>query len=81
MEVSLDLGSGLFLQHRVQQQLQAVLEVGQGGAGGGQLPGVLAEVPPDQLPGEGAGGREGAKSSEAEKEPRSSVAEKEPRVL
>ena len=37
--------------------LQAVLEVWQGGAGGSQLPGVLAQVPPDQLPAEFGGGR------------------------
>ena len=41
--------------------LQAVLEVWQGGAGGSQLPGVLAQVPPDQLPAEFGGGREGVR--------------------
>ena len=40
---------GLFLQHLVQQQLQAVLEVGEGHARPGNLPRVVAQVAADQL--------------------------------
>ena len=42
-------GCGLLLQHRVEKELQAVLEVGELGAGAGDLPGVLAKVPPYEL--------------------------------
>ena len=33
----------------MEEELQAVLEVGEAGAGGGDVPGVLSEVPPDEL--------------------------------
>ena len=43
-------GSCLLLQDGVEKKLQAVLEVRKVGAGGGDVPGVLTQVPPDELP-------------------------------
>ena len=42
-------GSCLLLQDRVEKKLQTVLEVRKVGAGGGDVPGVLPEVPPYEL--------------------------------
>ena len=39
----------LLLQDGVEEKLQTVLEVRKVGAGGGDVPGVLAQVPPYQL--------------------------------
>ena len=48
--MSIYFAGGLLLEDLVEQELERVRKVGQAGAAAGDLPGVEAQIPLDQLP-------------------------------